>query len=50
MKKNNDKPITLPVLTCRKCGYEWIPRQNDIRMCPNCKTTYWNEEKKQATK
>lgn len=25
------------VLTCSKCGYQWIPRVENPAVCPNCK-------------
>lgn len=31
---------------CEKCGHEWESRMTNPKMCPNCKTTYWNEKKK----
>ena len=42
------KIIEILKLKCQKCGHEWAPRQADVRICPNCKTTYW-DEKKHAT-
>ena len=38
--------ITLPKLSCKRCGYKWIPRKVEIRICPKCKSPYWDREKK----
>ena len=29
-------------LECIKCGHTWIPRKTEVRLCPNCKTAYWD--------
>lgn len=37
---------------CNKCSYEWFPKcfisklkiKHQIKMCPKCKTTKWNNE------
>jgi len=32
---------------CKRCGKAWFPRKPGTpRICPTCKTTYWNEPKK----
>lgn len=28
-------------LKCIKCKWKWIPRKDDVRQCPHCKTAYW---------
>jgi len=39
--------IVLPKpLTCKRCGHEWVPRQVDVRICPKCKSPYWDVPKK----
>jgi predicted Zn-ribbon and HTH transcriptional regulator len=38
------EPITIPVLKCAKCGYEWIPRVPQPAVCPKCKRTEWRPE------
>lgn len=35
--------IRVPKLRCRRCGWEWLPRQEDVRLCPRCKSVRWNE-------
>lgn len=32
-------------LTCKRCGNKWIPRKKDVRQCPKCRSSYWNEAK-----
>jgi len=32
-------------LKCKRCGYEWIPRTEDVRRCPKCGTVYWDRER-----
>ena len=38
--------IKLKKLKCQKCGHKWIPRKTDVRMCPKCKTAFWDVPKK----
>lgn len=26
----------LPLLTCKQCGYQWVPRSLNPKKCPNC--------------
>ena len=33
-------------LKCKRCGYEWNPRKEDVRQCPKCKSASWDKEKK----
>lgn len=32
-------------LKCQRCGYEWLPRKEDVRICPACKSAYWDTPK-----
>ncbi|MDD4875865.1 MAG: hypothetical protein PHQ86_01855 [Dehalococcoidales bacterium] len=32
-------------LNCKRCGHKWIPRQVEIRICPKCKSPYWDRVK-----
>jgi len=29
--------ITMKKEKCMKCGYEWVPRTENPKACPNCK-------------
>jgi predicted Zn-ribbon and HTH transcriptional regulator len=34
---------------CTRCGHEWVPRKNratEPRVCPRCKSPYWNRPRK----
>jgi predicted Zn-ribbon and HTH transcriptional regulator len=33
-------------LNCKRCGHNWFPNSKEIRICPKCKSTYWNSEEK----
>jgi Zn finger protein HypA/HybF involved in hydrogenase expression len=37
--------IKVKTLKCKRCGHEWIPRKADVRLCPHCKTAYWDVER-----
>jgi hypothetical protein len=40
------KPIELPKLNCLRCQHEWIPnRPFEPKVCPKCKSPYWNKPK-----
>jgi len=40
----------MPKLKCLRCSYEWNPRVEDVRICPNCRSAYWDVEKKRKPK
>ena len=45
-------PITVMGFRCERCSHEWIPRggaDDEPRVCPNCKSPYWNKPRKSAT-
>ena len=37
-------------LKCLRCGHAWFPRQFEVRICPHCKSAYWNKERRQKKK
>jgi len=43
IKINN---IKIPKLKCKRCGYKWIPRKEEVIVCPRCKSPYWNVERR----
>ncbi len=36
---------SLPVIECKRCGHKWIPRKVEIRVCPKCKSAYFDKPK-----
>lgn len=32
----------IPQFKCKICKYKWTPRQENPRVCPNCKNKNWN--------
>ena len=46
-----NKRIELPTLKCLRCGHEWIPnRPVEPKVCPKCKSPYWNKPKWKGVK
>ena len=43
MKPENEKK-----LTCKRCGFVWVPRTARPRCCPGCKSHRWDEVKRVA--
>lgn len=41
--------VQTPVLACRRCGHEWIPRSQDVRICPKCKSARWDQSRGPGT-
>lgn len=39
----------VPRLTCLRCNHVWVPRQTEIRICPNCKSAYWDRPRTPLT-
>jgi len=39
--------IKMRKLKCLRCGYEWYPRKDDVRQCPNikCHSALWDVPK-----
>jgi len=38
--------VILKTEKCKICGNEWIPRVENPKQCPNCKSLKWKEKKK----
>lgn len=41
--------IKLEGFKCERCGHTWIPREatkDDPKVCPSCKSPYWNTPRK----
>ena len=30
---------------CKLCNFEWVPRVDNPKSCPNCKSRKWNNNK-----
>ena len=28
---------------CSRCSHSWIPRKKEVRVCPKCKSPYWDK-------
>lgn len=37
--------ISMPTITCLRCGWKWTPRKADVRKCPNCKSALFDVPK-----
>ncbi|HIH39386.1 TPA: type II toxin-antitoxin system death-on-curing family toxin [Candidatus Woesearchaeota archaeon] len=38
-------------LRCKRCYWEWIQRKEQLpKMCPHCKSPYWDKERRELTK
>ena len=37
--------IEIKKLECKRCGHEWVPRQREVRICPKCKSAWWDRKK-----
>ena len=35
--------VSIPRLHCKKCGHDWIPKVEVVRMCSKCKSIYWDK-------
>ena len=38
--------IEVKSLKCKRCRHSWTPRQKEVRICPKCKSPYWDKDKK----
>jgi len=36
----------IQIFNCLRCGHEWASKQERPVMCPQCKTPYWDRERK----
>lgn len=37
--------IKIKKLECLRCLHKWAPRKEDVRICPKCKSVYWDIKK-----
>jgi len=40
--------IKIIKLECKRCGHIWVPKKEEIRICPRCKSPYWDRKKQNA--
>ena len=38
--------VKIKKIECKRCGYKWIPRKEEIRICPKCKSPYWDRDRR----
>lgn len=38
------KSIVIQKIVCKRCSHSWVPRQQEIYVCPKCKSPRWNAE------
>ncbi len=39
--------VKIPTLKCKRCAHEWHPHKSEIRLCPKCKSAYWDQARKE---
>lgn len=37
--------IKLCILECLRCNHKWTPRKIDVRICPKCKSAFWDKKR-----
>ena len=37
--------MALVKMVCKRCGYEWTPRVEQVRQCPKCRSVKWDVPK-----
>jgi predicted Zn-ribbon and HTH transcriptional regulator len=43
--------ITVEGYKCERCAHEWVPREaNAPKVCPKCKSPYWDRPRKNKQK
>lgn len=38
--------VNLQYTECLRCGHRWLPRRKEVRICPKCKSAYWDKPRK----
>ncbi|HQG81542.1 MAG TPA: hypothetical protein PLC37_11015 [Smithellaceae bacterium] len=44
------KNVNIQQMNCLRCGHTWTPRQEEVRICPKCKSPYWDRPRKEIGK
>ncbi len=42
--------IKINLLKCVRCNHTWAPRKVEVRLCPKCKTAYFDKPKENIDK
>lgn len=45
LEEAKQKNRRLPLITCIRCGWQWIPKVENPKTCPSCNSPYWNKAK-----
>lgn len=40
--------MKLKKLECKRCEYGWVARTEEPKVCPQCKSPYWNVPRRQV--
>lgn len=38
--------IIIKPIECKRCGHQWVPRKAEVRQCPQCKSVWFDKEKR----
>lgn len=41
-KLMGERIVKVRELTCERCGHRWTPHQDEVRICPKCKSAWWD--------
>lgn len=42
--------VKIKKIKCLRCGHQWVPRKEEVRICPKCKSAWFNKSKKENNK
>ncbi len=34
------------LFNCKRCGHSWYPKGPEVRICPHCKSAYWDKPRR----
>jgi predicted Zn-ribbon and HTH transcriptional regulator len=43
------KAVKVLECKCERCGHEWKSKGTNPKVCPKCKSPYWNEPRKEKS-
>lgn len=50
-KKETRENNVIIIHVCKRCNWNWPQRgSNDPKVCPKCRSPYWNTERKEKQK